>query len=145
MGCPGQVVPPRIELGTVEPPPSTSKSIRVLVVDDDSRVRTAIGRTIALEPDLIEVSHAGATAGAVEAEHAGPLVALVDLGLAETDKGLSLVRELTRRIGCVVVAMSISGVLREAALEAGASFFVEKDGDIDAVLDAVRAGSGLSR
>jgi DNA-binding NarL/FixJ family response regulator len=41
--------------------------------------------------------------------------------------------------------MSIDGGRRESALAAGAVVFVEKDGDIDSILDAVRAAATLRR
>jgi DNA-binding NarL/FixJ family response regulator len=123
---------------------STPEPIRVLVVDDDPRVRTAIGRTLALENDLIVVAEvADAATALAESERTATFVALVDLALPEIKTGVDLVRELSERFGCKVVAMSISGGLREAALCAGAALFVEKDGDIEAVLNAVRIASTL--
>jgi DNA-binding NarL/FixJ family response regulator len=123
---------------------STPEPIRVLVVDDDPRVRTAIGRTLALENDLIVVAEvADAATALAESERTATFVALVDLALPEIKTGVDLVRELSERFGCKVVAMSISGGLREAALGAGAALFVEKDGDIEAVLNAVRIASTL--
>jgi DNA-binding NtrC family response regulator len=113
--------------------------IRVLIVDDDPRVLQAIGSTIALEEDMVSVAEAVdvRTALAV-AEETEPSVALVDLLLPDDITGLTLVRSLTQRPGCEVVAMSVRGGLREAARAAGAVAFVEKSSDIDAVLQAVR-------
>lgn len=116
------------------------RPIRLLVADDDARVRAAIGQTIALEAGLVVVaSAADAAAALVLAECTGPSVALVDVLLPDEATGLALVRSLGRRPRCAVVAMSVRGGLRQAALAAGAAAFVEKAGDIDAVLDAVRA------
>ncbi|MGB6578834.1 MAG: response regulator [Streptosporangiaceae bacterium] len=115
--------------------------IRLLVADDDARVRAAIGQTIALEAGLVVVAAAAdAAAALVLAESAGPSVALVDVLIPDEAAGLALVRSLGRRPGCAVVAMSMRGGLRQAALAAGAVAFAEKD-DIDAVLDAVRAAA----
>lgn len=115
--------------------------IRLLVVEDDARVRAAIGQTIALEAGLVVVAvTADAAAALVLAECAGPSVALVDMLIPDEAAGLALVRSLGRRPGCAVVAMSVRGGLRQAALAAGAVTFVEKD-DIDAVLDAIRAAA----
>ena len=114
--------------------------IRLLVVDDDPRVRQAIALTIALEPDLVIVAEAAdATTALALADGADPSVALVDLLVPEDVTGLALVRSLSERPHCAVVAMSIRGGLRDAALADGAVAFVEKSGDIDAVLDVVRA------
>jgi DNA-binding NarL/FixJ family response regulator len=75
------------------------------------------------------------------AEGTAPSVALVDVLLPDELAGLALVRSLARRPGCAVVAMSVRGGLRRAALAAGAIAFVEKSGDVDALLDAVRAAA----
>jgi DNA-binding NarL/FixJ family response regulator len=116
--------------------------IRVLVVDDDPRVRAAIADTIALEPDLVIVAEAGDAATARRlAGSADPSVALVDVLLPDEATGLGLVVSLNERTACAVVAMSVRGGLRQSALAAGAFAFVEKGGDIDALLQAVRAAA----
>jgi DNA-binding NarL/FixJ family response regulator len=121
---------------------SFSGPIRLLVVDDDARVRAAIGRTIALEEDLVVVADAAdATSALALANCTDPSVALVDVLLPDERTGLDLVRRLTSRPGCAVVAMSVRGGIRHAALAAGAVSFVEKGSDIDAILSAVRAAA----
>jgi len=116
--------------------------IRLLVVDNDVRVRAAIVQTIALEPDLLMVAEAAdARAALALAGNADPSVALVDVLLPDDVTGLALVRSLNQRAGCAVVAMSVRGGLRSAALAAGAVAFVEKESDIDALLDTVRAAA----
>lgn len=114
--------------------------IGVLVVDDDSRVRAAIVETIALEADLFlvaEAADANTAVAAVERTH--PSVALVDVLLPDADTGLALVTVLARRPDSAVVAMSVRSGLGTAAVAAGAVDFVEKGGDVQAVLDALRA------
>lgn len=118
------------------------RPIRVLVVDDDQRVRAALDRTIALEADLVMVGAAADTASALGLAQAhDPSVAVVDVLLPDAGAGLALVRRLAQRPGCAVVAISVRGGLRPAALAAGAVAFVEKDGDIDALLHAVRSAA----
>jgi DNA-binding NtrC family response regulator len=120
-------------------------AIRLLVVDDDVRVRSAIVQTVALEADLVMVAEAAnAAAALILAERTRPSVALVDVLLPDEATGLGLVRSLEQRPCCAVVAMSVRGGLRRAALVAGAIAFVEKAGDIDAMLDAVRAATSTS-
>jgi len=122
------------------------RPIGVLVIDDDSRVRAAIGQTIALEADLEMVADAADAASALAlAERTDPSVALVDVLLPDKTTGLALVRSLSQRPGCAVVAMSVRGGLGPDALAAGAVFFVEKGGDIDAILGAVRAATSPER
>jgi DNA-binding NarL/FixJ family response regulator len=120
--------------------------IRVLVVDDDVRVRVAIGQTIALEPDLVMAGDAADAVGALSvAEHGRVTVALVDVLLPDEMTGLGLVRNLSRGPGCAVVAMSVRDGLHHAALAAGAVAFAQKGGDIDAILNAVRAAASPHR
>ncbi len=116
--------------------------IRLLVVENDVRVRSAIVQTIALEPDLVMVAEAADAATALAfAERIDPLVALVDVLVPDDVTGLALVASLSRRPGCAVVAMSVRGGLRASALAAGAVAFVEKESDIDAILNTVRAAA----
>jgi DNA-binding NtrC family response regulator len=120
--------------------------LRILVIDDDGRVRAALSQTIALESDLILLAAlADASAALAWAESAGPSVALVDMVLSDGATSLTLVRQLAERPGCAVVAMSVHSGLRSAALAAGAAAFVEKSGDIDAVLNAVRRAASTLR
>lgn len=127
-------------------PFKTERPVRVLVVDDDARVRGAIGQTIALETDLVMVAEAAdATRALALAEGANPSVALVDVLLPDDSAGLALVARLAQRPGCAVVAMSVRSSFHVAALAAGAVAFVEKCGDIDAVLDALRAAAAPRR
>jgi len=76
------------------------------------------------------------------AERTRPSVALVDLLLPDSGTGLGLVRSLSRGSVCAVVTMSERGGLREPSLAAGAFAHIDKSGDIDAILNAVRASSG---
>ena len=116
--------------------------VRLLVVDDDVRVRSAIAQTVALEPDLVVVAEAADVMSALAlADGADPSVALVDVLIPDEATGLALMRRLEQRPGCAVVAMSVRGGLRRPALAAGAIAFVEKTGDIDAMLEAVRAAA----
>jgi DNA-binding NarL/FixJ family response regulator len=95
------------------------RPIRLLVVDDDPRVRQAIAPTIALEPDLVIVAEAADALTALAfAEGTVPSVALVDVFLPDEVTGLALMRSLARRTGCAVVAMSVRGGIRHAALAA---------------------------
>ena len=71
------------------------RPIRLLVVDDDPRVRQALAPTIALEPDLVIVAAAADAMTALEfAERTAPSVALVDVLLPDELAGLALVRSL---------------------------------------------------
>ena len=134
-------------LGSTAPVPGgPGRPVRVLVADDDARVRVAIAQTIALEADLALVADAAdAPAALALAESTDPAVALVDVLLPDAAAGLALVAALGRRPGCAVVAMSVRSGLRQPALAAGAVAFADKAGGIDAILDAVRAAASPHR
>ncbi len=118
---------------------SGGRGISVLIVDDDPRVRAALVRML---DELDDVRSA-----AVDIEQAmrlsslSPLdtdVAVVDVaGLAS--RGEEVIRRLAPEVP--VVAVSLSGAARRAALRAGAVLFVEKDGDDRALIEAIRAAS----
>lgn len=122
------------------PPPDLP--IRVLIVDDDARVRAAIRATIDLERDLLVVGDAADQTSALAAAAAtDPTIALVDVLLPDDAAGLALVRALSQRSGWSVVAMSVRSALRHPALDAGAVDFVEKGDDIDILLQSIRAAA----
>jgi DNA-binding NarL/FixJ family response regulator len=117
-------------------------SVRLLLVDNDVRVRAAIVQTIALESNMVTVAEADDAATALAlADDTHPSVALVDLLLPDDVTGLGLVSRLSQLAGCAVVAISVRGGLRSAALAAGAVAFVEKESDIDALLNTLRAAA----
>jgi two-component system response regulator DesR len=123
-------------------PSAPAPPIGLLVVDDDARVRAAIRQMIAGETDLLIVAEAADTPTASAlARRTNPSIALVDVLVPDEASGLSLVGELSRRGGCAVVAMSVRGSLRRAALAAGAVAFVEKDGDVENILSVLRAAA----
>jgi DNA-binding NarL/FixJ family response regulator len=136
---PGQAtIPPRTRLSSGGP----DTRIRLLVADDDPRVLAAIRATIALAADIFMVAAAADAATALAcAKRTDPRVALVDVLIPDAVTGLELVASLAREPACGVVAMSVRSGFRQAALAAGAVAFVEKSGDIDAILDAVRSAA----
>ena len=109
--------------------------LAVLVVDDDPRVRASVVRLL----DQTGV----VTAIAVDADQAWRLseirtaadVAVVDVP-GGGGAGLRLVSRLASTT--TVVAVGLSASAGQAALGAGAVTFVEKNGDADALLTAIR-------
>jgi DNA-binding NarL/FixJ family response regulator len=114
--------------------------LRVLIVDDDARVRRALRSLIECAPDLTVVGEAGSTPSATRLDlELLPDVVVLDLLLPRAPEGMEVLREL-RRHGRPVVAISGMGELGPQAMAAGAHAFLEKHGrDVDDLLDMIRA------
>jgi DNA-binding NarL/FixJ family response regulator len=114
--------------------------LRVLIVDDDARVRRALRSLIECASDLTVVGEAGSTRSATRLDlELLPDVVVLDLLLPQAPEGMEVLREL-RRHGRPVVAISRMGELGPEAMVAGAHAFLEKHGrDVDDLLDMIRA------
>ncbi|MBD3782099.1 MAG: response regulator transcription factor [Micrococcales bacterium] len=123
------------------------RRLRVLVVDDDARVRSALRHLL---DDVGELRCLAVDTGqAVRLLTWGSNVsdvAVVDLpsgSPAASPAGCALVERLAGLVPVVVVSMS--GSRRSDALAAGAHSFVEKDGDGGALLAAIRSAVDAGR
>ncbi|OZM78310.1 response regulator transcription factor [Pseudonocardia sp. MH-G8] len=120
-------------------------TIRVLVVDDQQAVRSALCLVLGSEPDIDVVGDVGDGAAAiVAAQETGPDVVLMDIRMPRMD-GIAAIRELR---GTAVIALTTFDLDEYlfGALAAGAVGFLLKDSPPQRVLDAVRAaadGHGL--
>ncbi|MFB7241039.1 response regulator transcription factor [Streptomyces populi] len=118
--------------------------IRLLVVDDHPLVRDtlagALGRSALV--DVVGVACDGAEAVDAVARLL-PDVVLIDLVMPVMDGAEATRRLLALRPGTrvVVLTSAVGGRLERAALDAGATTILRKGTGIDAVLDAVVAGS----
>jgi DNA-binding NarL/FixJ family response regulator len=112
---------------------------RVLIADDDARVRTALRALLMACPGFEVVGAVGSAGRAFElAREVMPCVAVVDVCFPDAQDGLDLVRALTGELSVPVVAMSLSSELRLDAFSAGASDFLIKDGSAERLLVALR-------
>lgn len=111
---------------------------RILVVDDDARVRHAIGQLIDRTPGLRLAAAVGTADEAAQTSDVD--LAVVDVRLPDPESGLDLVRRLSARIP--VIAISFTGSLATPAGCAGATAFCDKDGDTDALIDTIFAALG---
>jgi DNA-binding NarL/FixJ family response regulator len=127
--------------------PDTDEGIRVLVVDDHAVVRRGLLAFLDSEPDLEVVGDAdgGAQAlellGRLDSEGRRPDVVVMDLQMEPLD-GIESTRQIRARYDDVEVVALTSFAEEErvqAALEAGASGYLLKDADADAVAASVRA------
>jgi DNA-binding NarL/FixJ family response regulator len=114
--------------------------LRVLIVDDDARVRRALRSLIECSPDLTVVGEAGSTPSAMRLDlELLPDVVVLDLLLPQAPDGMQVLRELRGR-GRPVVAISCMGKLGPQAMVAGAHAFLEKHGrDVDDLLHMIRS------
>jgi DNA-binding NarL/FixJ family response regulator len=126
--------------GFVPGDPRKAPKLRVLIVDDDARVRRALRGLIECAPDLTVVGEAGSTRSAKRLDlELLPDVVVLDLLLPQAPEGMQVLRELRGR-DRPVVAISRMGELGPQATEAGAHAFLEKHGrDVDDLLDMIRA------
>ena len=118
--------------GVIEMPrptvPAPDHPLRVLIVDDDRRVRQSLSGLIALRDGVEVVGTAPDAPRCLELVRASsPDTILLDIRLPEEEDGLGLVALLHRDWPSVrVVAMSVQTELGDAALAAGAAAFVSK-------------------
>ena len=121
---------------TAADPGSPGRTVRVLVVDDDPRVRAGLAGVLAATPGLMVVASTGSATRALTVAARGLAdVAIVDVLLPTLADGVQLVRSLSADVP--VVAISLDGTSRTEALAAGAAAYLEKDGAVEDLLAAV--------
>jgi DNA-binding NarL/FixJ family response regulator len=123
------------DLAVTEP----SHPIRVLIVDDDRRVRQSLSGLMALRDEIEVVGTAGDREAAIALCTAvEPDTILLDLRLPEATDGFGLLAQFRERWPSVqIVAMSVQVSLRAAAIAAGAAAFIPKGGQPEAISDAL--------
>ncbi|TDC12721.1 response regulator transcription factor, partial [Streptomyces sp. 8K308] len=124
-------------------------TFRVLLVDDQPLVRTALRMVIAEAADLAVVGEAAGGAEAVRlAERLAPDVVVMDIRMPGMD-GIEATRRITTGPSpahVIVLTTFDDDDYVYGALRAGAAGFLVKDMALDDILDAVRvvaAGDGL--
>ena len=116
------------------------RSVRVLIAEDDPRVRAALRSFLSASPGFEVVGDAANAVTALELARArAPDIALVDVHLPDARDGLGLLRALTGDLRIPVVAISIHGWVGSTALAAGAYRFLNKDSSPELLLAALRA------
>jgi DNA-binding NarL/FixJ family response regulator len=116
------------------------QSIRVLIAEDDTRVRAALRTFLATSPGIDVVGDAKSAATALEmARQRTPTVAVIDVCLPDPRDGLGLLRVMTRELHIPAIAISIQGGFRGRALAAGAYRFVDKDSPPELIVAALWA------
>jgi DNA-binding NarL/FixJ family response regulator len=116
--------------------------IRVLIADDDHRVRTALSTLLTSTAGFDIVGASATTHSALSlARQQRPTIALIDILIPEAPDGLGLLQAITEELHIPAIAMSIDGGLKNSALAAGATLFVDKDSTADSLIAALRAVS----
>jgi DNA-binding NarL/FixJ family response regulator len=115
--------------------------IRVLLVDDQPAVRRGLRLRLALEPDLAVVGETGDAGEAlILAQWLLPDVIVIDVAMPGVD-GIEVVEQL-RGVApaAAVVILTLQGDrdTRMLAQVAGAHAFIEKQGGVEGLLQAIR-------
>jgi DNA-binding NarL/FixJ family response regulator len=120
----------------------------VLLVDDHELIRQGLRRAFEREPDFEVVAEATTVASAVAAaEEHQPAVIVMDVRLPD-GSGLDATRRIRQSqplVGIVVLTMYAGDEQLFAALDAGASAFVEKESPVDDVVAAARHAAASPR
>ena len=123
---------------TVQRARTAGTSTRILVVDNDARVRAALSALIGSSPGLVVLGEASSRQSAREAIDAlRPDVVVLDILLPTAQDGLELLQHLAAS-GRPTIALSIREDLRGAAFAAGAIAFVAKYAGPDVLLQTLR-------
>ena len=128
--------------------PAYSHRVKVLVVDDVTRVRARLAAMLMEIPGVTDVFEADGIAAAIRALHAGdPDVIVLDLHLRE-ESGLLLAARVKReRPGVLLVMMTNQPTLpmRRQCLALGVDHFFDKSRDFEDVLQVVLEAVGPTR
>lgn len=119
--------------------------IRILVVDDQPRIRRGLTMRLALELDLEVVGAVGDGVSALERiEEIRPDLVLIDLEMPEMD-GLSTARAILARLpSCpiVILALAEDEETQQRVCQAGAAAFVSKRQMDHVLIATIRAVAG---
>lgn len=116
--------------------------IRVLLVDDHQVVRRGLRTFLEIQDDIEVVGEAGdGAAGVAQAESLRPDIVLMDIKMPGTDgiEALRKLRELANPARVLIVTSFTEQRTVVPALRAGASGYVYKDVDPDALAGAIRS------
>jgi DNA-binding NarL/FixJ family response regulator len=117
-----------------------SKRHSVLLVEDDEPTRARLARAIETRPELRLSGTAASCRDAIAAlDREAPDVLLTDLGLPD-GSGIDIIREVRRRgLATESMAITVFGDERHvvAAIEAGATGYLLKDGSSDYVTESI--------
>ena len=114
---------------------------RLLVVDDEARVRRGLRMRLTVEADMEVIGEAGSGEAALQLVRSlSPDVVLMDVEMpgAEGISGIAALRRVAPRSAVVVFTLYDDAAMRARAREAGAAAFVTKHQTEEALLTAIR-------
>jgi DNA-binding NarL/FixJ family response regulator len=116
--------------------------LRVVVVDDDARIRRGLRELIDASSDVRVVGQAASRSSALSLDlELRPDVAVVDVLLPHANDGCEVLHQLTER-GRDTIAISVRPDLAPRALAAGARVFLAKGPQIlSGLVQAIREGA----
>jgi DNA-binding NarL/FixJ family response regulator len=122
-------------------------ALRVVVADDNADLARVLGDLIDGEPDLECVARVASADGVLAVSRAAAAdILLLDVRL-QGGTGIDLLEQLKRelpRLRVLVFTGYAQPELEAEALRRGADGFVAKNGDLDALLEGIRAVRGVS-
>jgi DNA-binding NtrC family response regulator len=127
---------------------TTGHVSRLLLVDDDTALLTALSATIEfhLGPVLFDVCDSGGRAlDLVRANSYDAIIVDMNMPTMTGLEFLIAVKQLRRDISVLMISGHANDALIASALEAGASDFIPKPFDRNQIVSAVRHGLELSR
>lgn len=129
------------EAETDQPKPVSAMPARVIVVEDDERLRSYALGALAGAQDIAVVGDAGSLAAGLPLVDLQPDLALLDLGLPD-GSGQTIIQAIRERVpGCRVLVFTVfedrASVL--GTLKAGADGYILKDTSVEQLLGHVRA------
>jgi DNA-binding NarL/FixJ family response regulator len=119
--------------------------VRVVLADDEAVVRRGLRTRFQLEPDIQVVGEASTGAEALRlAQTLLPDVVLMDVQMPDMDgiAATAVLRRLAPQIAVVMLTIHDDAQTRARAQAAGAAAFVEKRGDPEALMAAIREAAG---
>lgn len=114
---------------------------RIVICDDQPAFRQLLSVVLSVETDLEVVGEAADGREAIEVVRRElPHVVLLDISMPELDglEALPHIRQASPQSAVLMLTAFGSPELRERATAAGASGFVEKGGELDALLAEIR-------
>jgi DNA-binding NarL/FixJ family response regulator len=126
---------------------TTTRPIRVVVIDDHDLFRTGLASLLSSQPDIEVVAQAsGGHMGVRLALELSPDVVLMDLQMPDMDgpAATRAILERAPRMPIVVLTVAAGDEAVKEAIQAGATGYLTKESPIEDVATAVRAAAGGS-